>query len=370
MPKHRSNLHKTTQSLLKAIFATIGIGILLEGIGQISGFYLVAYLVGLILSERDFTMTGMSYSFKMCTHDSFQRVLKLLEIPSSTLLRFFVGYIRKYRKIPGWVCIDDTTIAKRFSKCISYATYAFSGNYGKVIMGIHIVVFIWTDGKRRIPLGFKIWKCKNSYGDIKDYKKKSDLALDILEECLDFIKTCDYVCFDSWYCSRKCLLAIKQAGLNVISRVAKNRNIIFNGQKMKASDLKEGERQIVYLPRFGEVLICCCKIRKELRYLISTDTSLTFSEVKKRYKQRWPIESFFRFTKQKLGLERCQCRTESAVRNHIVLVFIACVCLEIMAEQENVSVYAMKRILLKKFRGIDEKFPSLQERREFFKHVA
>jgi SRSO17 transposase len=368
--RNHSNLPKTVKYLLETIFAITGGEFLPEGVGQISGFYLVAYMTGLILSQHDFTMTGMSYLLKLCLHDSFCRVLRITEFSSSVLLRFFVGCINRIRKTPGWVCIDDTMIAKRFSKCISYASYAFSGNYGKVIMGVHIVVFIWTDGRRRLPLGFKIWKSKKFYQDAEDYKTKSDLALELLSECLDFVRTCDYICFDSWYCSRKCLLAMKQSGLRVISRIAKNRNIVFKGKKMKASDFKEGQAGIVYLPKFGEVLLICCRIHKQLRYLISTDVSLGFSEVKKRYKQRWPIESFFRFTKQKLGLERCQCRTESAVRNHIILVFIACVCMEFMAEWDEISVYAVKQNILKEFHGLNDKFPSLKERRKFIEHVA
>lgn len=370
MQKQKLQLPSTVQLLLRTIFSMPNLEILLDGVGQISGFHLVAYIVGLILTERDFTLTGMAGTLKLCLHDSFWRILRFIEISPLNLSKFFIGYIQKCQKTPGWICIDDTTIAKRFSKIISYASYAYSGNCGKVIMGIHIVVFIWTDGKRRIPLGFKIWRCKKSFQDVKDYKTKSTLALELLNENLDFIRACDYVCFDSWYCSKKCLLAMKQAQLNVISRVAKNRNIVFNGQKMKVSDLQEGSRQVVYLPKFGEILLCCCKIRKEFRYLISTDLALSFSDVKQLYKQRWHIESFFRFTKQKLGLERCQCRTESAVCNHIVLVFITCVCMEFMSETQDVSVYGLKSVLLNKFHGLNNDFPSLYERRAFMKHVG
>jgi hypothetical protein len=196
--RNHSNLPKTVKYLLETIFAITGGEFLPEGVGQISGFYLVAYMTGLILSQHDFTMTGMSYLLKLCLHDSFCRVLRITEFSSSVLLRFFVGCINRIRKTPGWVCIDDTTIAKRFSKCISYASYAFSGNYGKVIMGVHIFVFIWTDGRRRLPLGFKIWKSKKFYQDAEDYKTKSDLALELLSECLDFVRTCDYMFMAEW----------------------------------------------------------------------------------------------------------------------------------------------------------------------------
>mgnify|MGYP007051602576 CR=1 FL=1 len=69
--------------------------------------------------------------------------------------------------------------------------------------------------------------------------------------------------------------------------------------------------------------------------------------------------------KQRLGLEGCQCRTYTAVQNHISATMLAHFSLEILAATQLFGVYDKSMELMNIFHGINDKFPGLDERRRF-----
>lgn len=67
---------------------------------------------------------------------------------------------------------------------------------------------------------------------------------------------------------------------------------------------------------------------KALRAFISTDVSLSTCEILERYVERWPVEVFFRQSKNQLALDRYQIRSSKGIRRYWLLMslshFIAC----------------------------------------------
>ncbi|MCD4785308.1 MAG: IS1634 family transposase [Candidatus Eremiobacteraeota bacterium] len=336
-----SFFRKSQLLISTAVGKIINISYFVDIVGLTYYKYLLVYIIGLIILERNPNMTRISKRMRFCVEDSLYRMLNFMTLPLRALSTFLIAYISKTRKTPGYLIIDDTVISKKYSKKIGYTGYAWSSSD-------NCVVLLWSDGNRKIPVSFLLWRPRSK---TKHYKTKLDLSRQLVCDNIEFCRSCDYLVFDSWYCSKKFLSIMKNLGIPCVSRLTRNRNVIFKGQKMKVTDFAKDSFSRVNLPGFGDILLCCVKINKALNYLVSTDPELTFKEVKRRYKSRWVVEEYFRITKQCLGLQACQCRRDKAVVNHITLVFLAYLVLEITSKQLKINHYQAKSKLQDKFYG-------------------
>lgn len=62
---------------------------------------------------------------------------------------------------------------------------------------------------------------------------------------------------------------------------------------------------------------------KALRAFISTDVFLSTREILNKYVERWPIEVFFRQSKDKLSFSRYQVRSSKGIRRYWLLMSLA-----------------------------------------------
>jgi len=364
--KKQTFLSETLQLILANISQIINFDFLKDYVGQTHGQHLLAYVAGLILCGTNATMTGIARTLKLCRHDSLERMLSEMNLPARLLSGLFIGWIRNYRRTPGYLMLDDTVLDKRYSKGIDCAGFAWSTCDKRSILGIHIVVMYWSDGKVKIPMGWRLWIPRKK---TLRYRTKVDLAFELLADNDEFCKSCQYLTFDSWYCTDRLLRLSSLIGLACTSRLKKNRTIIFKGQEMAVRGLRGGMHQ-VELPDYGRVSVYCDNSEPQVKYLVCTDTTIPGMEVKKHYERRWRIEESFRYAKQELGLGCCQCRRNTAVRNHISLVLLSHFVMEVLSIRMKVGVYEVSRKFVFGFLGITDDFPDLRQRRAFIKHAA
>ena len=82
-------------------------------------------------------------------------------------------------------------------------------------------------------------------------------------------------------------------------------------------------------------------------YVVTNDmTQDSTSETQKHCSTRFKIEQFHRQVKQTTGIERCQCRKQRAVRNHIGCAMLVWVHLNRVARQTGKTIYQLKQSLL------------------------
>lgn len=367
MKKQNSSFRKCQLLVATEVSKAVNIKVFQDIIGQTHLYYLLVYILGLLILERKQNMTNIARLLRSCFHDSLYRMLRNMNLPLKVLMSFFVGWIQAVRRNPGHLILDDSVIAKRFAKVIAYAGWAWSSSEAKVLFGIHLVLLFWTDGKWRIPVGFRLWRPKSA---TRHYRTKLELARLLLCDNADFCQSCSYLAFDSWYCSKKFLRCVRDLKLQCVSRLPRNRNVIFNKRKMKVSDFGESGDTVVELPGFGPVLLCSTVVDSQMNYLISTQLDITGKEVIRRYRSRWPIEEHFRVLKQCLGLGHCQSRMNTAVVNHITSVFLAYLVLEILSKRWGLNHYDTKLRLQDQFWGRDTTRPALKERKKFLQNAV
>ena len=96
-------------------------------------------------------------------------------------------------------------------------------------------------------------------------------------------------------------------------------------------------------------------------YVATNDLSQTSSvAVKYLCAVRWKVEQYHREGKQILGIEKCQCRSARAQKNHIGCVILVWNCMTKLARKLKTNIYAMKKQLLSKYMQEELKNPSIR----------
>ena len=158
-----------------------------------------------------------------------------------------------------------------------------------------------------------------------------------------------YFLCDSWYTCGSIMDAFIKKGFYTIGAMKTNRILYPHGIKQKLSGLALHIRKTdaavslvtahsrkYYVYRYegnlngienAVVLITYPKdafhTPKALRAFISTDVSLSTQEILDKYVERWPVEVFFRQSKNKLAFDRYQIRSAEGIRRYWLLMSLA-----------------------------------------------
>jgi putative transposase len=275
------------------------------------------------------------------SHDKLQRLLQIERKWNLFLLQKYGHLIKKNSSfnsnkqtgVKTFIIIDDTVIAKPFSKELDILSWLYSSGDARYLYGLNIVFVIWTDGNTRFPIGFRLWK--------KDGKKsRIDLAMEILKEAKKSHKIKpDYVLMDSFYAAAKLLRLIRKLKWHWIAKLKSNR-LINNIQAKDAFTYRYGNK-IGKLSEGIKVLV----IKDNNNFWASSKLDLTSLHVKELYRKRQIIEEFFKILKSELRIEGCASRNQTAQINHIFLVLIAFCQLEDFRIKKNIStIYKLRMI--------------------------
>jgi len=181
-------------------------------------------------------------------------------------------------------------------------------------------------------------------------KSKSKIAIvaDIAAE-LEVAPVVSYLLCDSWYTSKKLIDIFLSKGFYTVGAIRANRVIYPCKIKQRINEfalfidksdsnvrlVTVGSRQY-YVYRYegplngiddAVVLISYPKDAfhdpKALRAFISTDTSLSIDEILDIYADRWPIELFFRQTKNVLAFDKYQIRSATGIKRFWLIMSLA-----------------------------------------------
>lgn len=98
-----SRLYRTTQPLYLEVLRQLrrlGIG----AVGTPTTFALIAlYVSGLILIDR--RQTRLARFLPARSHDAINRLLRVTPLSSRSLMGALIGWIRRCRQAPGYLCI-------------------------------------------------------------------------------------------------------------------------------------------------------------------------------------------------------------------------------------------------------------------------
>ena len=288
---------------------------------------LVGYLIGLIYRNTRTSCVCLA-SLTGIAHDRLYRLLYSDFPYSRRLWEWFAG---KLIGEQGYLVLDDTTW-QRWTKRAEAVSFVWDSRVGKVVFGMSVVMLIWTDGRRKVPLGIRVWK--------KGGKSKVELAAELLRQAQMRGLSPEFVLFDSWYAARVLLELIDHFGWRYISAAKRNR--LFD-------EVKIGK---VFRHRFGRAVGRLRKLEHQIllvkdgqKFLISNEISLTSGALRRYYRFRQQVEETFRLLKQEFGWGKCRARSVKAQTAHLHLGLYA-LCL-VQMKAKNETVYQFKQNLFR-----------------------
>ena len=315
------------------------------------------YLMALLYFTNLTTCSTIADAFNSASHDRLTHMLNgfwsghtLLHLALRTLFAVAGGYL----------IIDDTVVEKPSAQRFGEAAWVWSSKHSKVVFGVSVVLLVWTDGQRRLPVAFRVWH--------KGGPSKDALALELLSYARNRLKCKpQFVLFDSWYPSKVVLKRIRDYGGYFVCQLKKNRQ--FAGRPLHRSLQQPSWHAIGPLSGGLKVLV----VRHRRKYYATNRLSLTAKAVRAHYKIRHHVEEVIRTAQSHLSLEACQvgyrrrgAQTSHpqphAQEHHIALCLVAYLIVERERLDHGLSWGKYKQRLLLK--GSRVALPALERIRE------
>lgn len=273
-------------------------------------------------------------------HDAFTRLLTRLEPDPANL---WTESEPQVRRGDGVLVVDDSTLDKPYARSIELVTRHWSGKHHAVVQGINLVSLLWTDGDRHIPCDYRVY-------DKGDGLTKNDHFAAMIRTAhgRGFAPRC--VVFDGWYSSLDNLKLIRSLGWNWLTRLKSNRlvNLDRQGTRAVKDTAVEATGTEVWLPGYGLVKVFgIATPNGGIAYWATNDLGMTDLTRLQFAEFSWAIEHYHRGIKQCTGVERCQCRSARAQRNHIGLALRAFLRFEAHCFHRGISWVEAKTAIIR-----------------------
>lgn len=297
------------------------------------------YVDFLVASQKQYSGLELSrVAPQAMAHDAISRWLAKEKLTPKRLWQASQSLVERQR---GYLILDDTILDKPYATKMALVKRQYSGKHHRVVQGIALVNLLWTDGKRIVPIDYRV------YDPTHDGKTKNDHGRELLSLAQQRQFAPSYVLLDAWYTSVDNLKAIARQGWKWVGELKANRLVsVKQGEYVHASDLEWTATPVhkVWLKAYGFVLVSkTVTSNGDVAYIATNDLSLTTPEtVKDHYAYRWTIETFHRGIKQCCGIERCYSVKQRSQRNHILCAFLAFLQLEWQRLHTAISWYDYK----------------------------
>ena len=131
------------------------------------------YLAGLVILDRKRTATRIAGQFGFISHDQLWRLAKLFGDIGLAINQWWINFLLCFDLAHGWFILDDVLIQKPYAKWIVGLYNQYDHTQNRHVMGIRLVVVLWTNGKVRVPVAFAIWHAK---GFVPRYRTKNQIC--------------------------------------------------------------------------------------------------------------------------------------------------------------------------------------------------
>jgi hypothetical protein len=285
------------------------------------------YIIALCYRATKATAVELAQCFDHVSHDAFTR---LLMSPCCWQKLLWQEVTKRLPLRGGWLELDDTVLDK-FGPAIWGVAWVYSARQQRVVLGLSVVVLIWTDGQRRLPVGVKIWR--------RGRASKVVLAAKLLRWAHRLGLEPDYVLMDSWYSAKRLLKQIRAYEWHFVTRLKKNRS--WRGKQLRYHWRHRFGHGTGNLSGGLEVLV----VKDGSRFLATSALSLRVPQVKALYAKRQQIEEFFKLLRGQLRWHQCPARSQAAQIAHLHLCLLAFLVLQEEAVRQATTIYQVRRQL-------------------------
>jgi len=306
-------------------------------------------ILALLITPYKATLSGMVRVLSFGSHRSkHNEFLNDCSEILTKVLKFYGMLILHLLKKPGeaiYFIIDDTSNKKR-GKHILAAFKFFDHTIKQYIWGQQLVCAIIEYRGIVIPFAIQAYIPEDKAKEIgASFKKKTDIASDILEEFEADEKQDIFILADTFYACPAIMKICRQKQYSFVSMLKSNRVFYLNNKRFNVSiysrsvfnrkktirSIKIGKKkyqvhsQRVILKSGGAVKLVCTRVLSHctVKTLFTTNTALPIESILRAYSKRWSIEVFFKMSKQYLGLRSYQNVNLPAIESSVRLSLIS-----------------------------------------------
>ena len=302
----------------------------------------------LLESKRGDSFPGKDVVYRFLNHCGYAWRRFLLLLSSATIEKIPTSTNRT-----NCLILDDSAFERDRSKKVELLARLFDHAKNCYYKGYRMLTLGWSDGTTFIPLDFSLLSSKNSQinGMSEEIDKRSTgykrrlealksapkLIPEMIKRALNQGIRASYVLMDSWFTFAPLIQAINNLGLDVVGMVKNsNQRYIFKKRSLSLEELyrvatpltgKKGILRSIRVQMKPGIPVIVVFVRhrtkkNEWLAILSTDCTLSETEIIRLYAIRWDIETFFKCTKSLLRLRKeFQGRSYDLLISHTTIVF-------------------------------------------------
>jgi hypothetical protein len=311
------------------------------------------------------TATGLSELLEGdLSHDQVTRYLAGPQKTASDLWRTVKSFVREVQSEAGVLIIDDSIEEKPYTDENDIVCWHYEHAKDRLLKGINFLTALYSSQGVSVPVGFHVVAKTEKYVDPKTQKETRRSSVSKNEVCRDLIRQAvknripfRFVLFDVWFASAENMVFIKHnQHRDFICPLKTNRKVALSkadkqqGRYVRVDTLEleaQATREI-YLEGvdFPLTLVKQVFTNEEgssgIRYLVSSDTTLSFDEITTTYHKRWEVECYHKSLKQNVSLAKSPTQTVTTQTNHFFAALCGFLKLERLKRKTKLNHFALK----------------------------
>jgi hypothetical protein len=311
------------------------------------------------------TATGLSDLLEgEVSHDQVTRYLAGTKKTAADLWRTVKSFVREVQSAQGVLIIDDSIEEKPYTDENDIVCWHYDHAKDRTLKGINFLTALYSSQGVSVPVGFHLVAKTETYLDPKTQQEKRRSPVSKNEVCRELITQAvtnrlpfRFVLFDVWFASAENMVFIKQhQHRNFICPLKTNRKVALSkadkpqGRYVRVDTLELAAQTTreVYLEGVDFPLVLVKQVFTNedgsvgLRYLVSSDTTLSFDDLTTTYHERWGVECYHKSLKQNASLAKSPTQTETTQTNHFFAALCGFLKLERLKGKTKLNHFALK----------------------------
>jgi len=326
------------------------------------------YLTGLIISTNK-TVQGINDNFiERKNQSSLNHFITDSEWDEEAVndhrINIINNSVKDVAQKDSFLIIDDT-LSHKTGKKIEQVALLFDHSIQKSVLCHQLVTSQLVAGEKHFPIGLGLYK-KYKEND-PTFKTKIEIAKDLIKTAHGKNVNFSCVIFDAWYLSKELVELINDLEKYWICPLKSNRIVLkdnkriplkeyvqeiprhlFKKQKIKGSYYYYYAKT-VKVSKLGKIKLVIYYETEDLSDSVTVLGSnahvWTPDKIIYSFKQRWSIETFYKDSKQNLGLEDYELRKLRGIIRHWYLVFSAYTLLQLSSNNKNLTKWINSNLI-------------------------
>lgn len=322
----------------------------------------------LLSSTGQTSATGLSRLFGgAISHDQVTRLLTNAYWDSKTLWRQAKALVRQAEQDLkpeefAVLIVDDSVLEKAHTDENAMICTHWDHSQQRYIKGLNFVTLLYQAHAVAVPIAAEliektepVWDAKTQQTKYKSPYTKNEYLRQMLHVAQQQVAY-RYVLADSWYASAENLNAVLALDHHFLFALESSRTVAVSeaaraaGQFQALSSLAFPEQHPlrVYLRSVEEAVLVVQQVftnkdgSQGVLYLVSSDTSLTYTQITTIYQRRWKVEEYHKSLKQNASLGKSPTKTIATQANHFYAAMLAYLKLEALKLKCHLGHFQLK----------------------------